>query len=115
MRRLAKRRGIELKAVSAGDLSLRSDPFRLLLVLGSVIDHLADALESGGEIVLQSQNAPDGAAIRMEMLGPKKPGWEGGASDLFSSLQGVLEALQAKLVLASPPAQEGVVLTIANL
>ncbi len=115
MRRLAKRRGIELKAVSEGDLSLMSDPFRLLLVLGSVIDHLADSLESGGEIVLQSQDAPSGAAILLEMQGTKKPGWEGALANLFSSLQEILEALQAKLAITSPPAREGVVLTISNL
>jgi signal transduction histidine kinase len=112
MRRLAKRRGIELKAVSEGDLSLTSDPFRLLLVLGSVIDQLADSLESGGEIVLQSQDAPPGAAIFLEMQGPKKPGWEGALANLLTSLHGVLEALQAKLTISSPPAREGVVLTI---
>jgi signal transduction histidine kinase len=114
MRRLAKRRGIELKTVSGGELSLTSDPFRLLLVLGSVIDKLADSLESGGEIVLQSQEAPLGAAILLEIQGPKKPGWEGALADLFSSLKEVLEVLQAKLTISSPPAREGVVLTLST-
>ena len=114
MRRLAKRRGIELKAVSEGDLSLMSDPFRLLLVLGSVIDRLADSLESGGEIVLRSQEAPPGAAIFLDIQGTKKPGWEEAMANLFSSLEGVLKALQAKPAISSPPAGEGVVLTIST-
>jgi C4-dicarboxylate-specific signal transduction histidine kinase len=113
MRRLAKRRGVELKAVSGGDLSLVSDPFRLLLVLGSVIDQLADSLESGGEIVLQFQEASQGATILLEMQGPQKPGWQGAMTNLFSSLQEMLEALPAKLAISSPPAREGVVLTIS--
>jgi signal transduction histidine kinase len=60
MRRLAKRRGIELKAGSQGERAVMSDPFRLLLVLGSVIDTLADHLEPGGEIRLELLDAPPG-------------------------------------------------------
>jgi C4-dicarboxylate-specific signal transduction histidine kinase len=113
MRRLAKRRGIELKAVSEGDLSIISDPFRLLLVLGSVIEKLADSLESGGEIILQSHEAPQGATILLDIQGSKQPGWEKSMESLFSSLQEVLEVLQAKLAVSSPPAREGVILTIS--
>jgi signal transduction histidine kinase len=114
MRRLAKRRGIELKAeASDQDLSLTSDPFHLLLVLGSVIDQLADSLESGGEIVLQSHGVPQGAAILLNIQGSKKPGWEGALQNLFSSLKEVLEVLQAKLTISSPPDREGVILTIS--
>jgi C4-dicarboxylate-specific signal transduction histidine kinase len=114
MRRLAKRRGIELKAeASDQDLSLMSDPFRLLLVLGSVIEKLADSLESGGEIILQSQGAPQGAAILLNIQGSKKPGWEKSMEDLFPSLQEILEVLQAKLAISSPPDREGVILTIS--
>jgi signal transduction histidine kinase len=113
MRRLAKRRGIELKAVSEGDRAITSDPFRLLLVLGSVIEKLADSLESGGEIILHSQDAPPGAAILLEIQGHTKPGWEKSMENLFASLHEVLEVLQAKLAVSSPPAREGVVLTIS--
>ncbi|MFZ2088723.1 MAG: hypothetical protein WAU47_09125, partial [Desulfobaccales bacterium] len=56
MRRLAKRRGIELKiAAPDRDLSFMSDPFRLLLVIGSIIEQLVESLESGGQIILQPQ------------------------------------------------------------
>jgi C4-dicarboxylate-specific signal transduction histidine kinase len=114
MHRLAKRRGIELRAeTSDQDLSLMSDPFRLLLVLGSVIDQLADSLESGGKIVLQSHGVSQGATIRLNIQGPKKPGWEGALEIQFSSLKEVLEALKAKLTISSPPDREGVILTIA--
>jgi C4-dicarboxylate-specific signal transduction histidine kinase len=114
MRRLAKRRGIELKAeASDQDLSLMSDPFRLLLVLGSVIDQLADSLESGGEIVLQSHGVPQGATILLNIQGSKKPGWEKSMKNLFPSLQELLGVLQAKLAISSPPDREGVILTIS--
>jgi C4-dicarboxylate-specific signal transduction histidine kinase len=114
MRRLAKRRGIELKAgASDQELSLMSDPFRLLLVLGSVIDQLADSLESGGEIVLQSHGVPQGAAILLNIQGSKKPGWEKSMENLFPSLQELLGFLQAKLAISSPPDREGVILTIS--
>lgn len=112
MRRLASRRGIELTAVAADqDLSLRSDPFRLLLVLGSVIDQLAEGLESGGKIILQSQGAQE-VTVLLEIQGTKKPGWEVPLESLVSSLQGVLAVLKARLALSSSPAQEGVILTI---
>lgn len=113
MRRLAKRRGVELKVGAADrDLTLRSDHFRLLLVLGSVVEQLADSLESGGEIILQTQGGSQEVAILLEMQGQKKTGWEATLQNLFSSLQEVLEALQAKLTRSSPPAKEGVLLTI---
>ncbi|MEJ2070145.1 MAG: hypothetical protein P8X58_07010 [Syntrophobacterales bacterium] len=55
MQRLARRRGIELQVIpSSGEISITSDPFRLQLVLASVIEELADALESGGKIILQA-------------------------------------------------------------
>jgi C4-dicarboxylate-specific signal transduction histidine kinase len=114
MRRLAKRRGVELTAEAAGqDLAIMSDPFRLQLVLATVIEHLAEALESGGNIILQAQGAPPEAIILLEAQGPKKPGWEGAAATLFSTLQEVLEALGARLAVATPAAGEGVVMTIS--
>jgi signal transduction histidine kinase len=114
MRRLAKRRGIELTAQAPDrDVAIMIDPFRLQLVVATVIEHLTEALESGGSIILQSQGTPPEMVILVEAQGPKKPGWEGAASALFPTLQEVLEALRAKLALSSPPAGEGVVLTIA--
>jgi C4-dicarboxylate-specific signal transduction histidine kinase len=113
MQRLARRRGIELKAVAPDrDVSLKSDPFRLQLVLASVIEQLAEALESGGKIVLQSPPAPQGVTILLEVQGLKKAGWEGLSENLFASLKDILEALGAELAVSSPPALEGVMLTI---
>jgi len=113
MRRLAKRRGIELKTgAAAQELSLLSDPFRLLLVLGSVIEKLAESLESGGAIILQAQGAPQEVTVILEIQGEKKPGWEASLETLFSSLQGVLGTLKARLAISSPPAKEGVTLTV---
>lgn len=113
MRRLAKRRGLELKAEASGqDLSLMSDPFRLLLILGSVIENLADSLESGGEIILQSKGAPEGATVLFEFQGSIKPGWEKSLQNLISSLQEILEVLKAKLAISSPPDKQGVILSI---
>ena len=114
MRRLAKRRGIGLTTqASDRHVAIRSDPFRLQLVLATVIEHLTEALESGGSIILQSQSAPSEAAILVEAQGPKKSGWEGAAAHLFPTLQEVLDALQAKLAVSTPPAGEGVVMTIS--
>lgn len=112
MRRLAKRRGIELTADPQGDRAIMSDPFRLLLVLGSVIETLADHLETGGEISLQLLDATPEAAILVATRGSHKPGREDSLAQLFASLGEVLEALQAKLAISSPPDQEGVVLTL---
>jgi len=113
MRRLAKRRGIELKTgAAAQELSLLSDPFRLLLVLGSVIEKLAESLESGGAIILQAQGAPQEVTVILEIQGEKKPGWEASLETLFSSLQEVLGTLKARLAISSPPAKEGVTLTV---
>ena len=113
MRRLAKRRGIELTAAATDpDLAMRSDPFRLQLVLATVIETLTEALESGGSIILHAESAPE-VTILLEAQGPKKAGWEKAAATLSATLQKVLEVLQARLAVASPPAGEGIVMTIA--
>lgn len=112
MRRLAKRWGIELQADSQGERAIMSDPFRLLLVLGSVIETLADHLETGGEITLALLDAPPGAAILVATQGSPKPGRENSLTQLFASLQEVVEALPAKLAISSQPEREGVLLTL---
>lgn len=113
MQRLARRRSVELKAIDPDrEVSFLNDPFRLQLVLASVIEQLADALESGGKIMLQSPPAQQGVMILLEAQGPKKPGWEQLMENLFSSLKEVLAAIGAELAIASPPAPEGVILTI---
>ena len=115
MQRLARRRGVELKAIAPdGEVTCMSDPFRLQLVLASVIEQLADALESGGRIILQPSPAPQGVLISLEAQGPKKPGWEGLMENLFSSLKEILEMIGVELDISSPPAPEGVMLTINN-
>jgi signal transduction histidine kinase len=114
MRRLAKRRGIELTAEATDqDLAIMSDPFRLQLVLATVIEHLTEAMESGGSIILQAQGAPPDVTILLLAQGSKKDGWEQAAATLFSLLQEVLEALPARLAVSSSPAQEGVVMSIS--
>jgi C4-dicarboxylate-specific signal transduction histidine kinase len=114
MRRLAKRRGIELSAEARPpDLAIMSDPFRLQLVLASVIEHLTEAMEEGGSIILQATGAPQEVTIVLEAQGTKKSGWEGLAATLSSSLEEVLGALPARLAVSSPPAAEGVVMTIS--
>ena len=113
MRRLAKRQGIELTAEAADrDLSLMSDPFRLQLVLASVIEELAGSLGSGAAIALQSASAPREVTIFLEVRGAPKPGWQGLANTLFPDLKEVLEILRAKLAVSSAPGREGVVMTI---
>ena len=113
MRRLARRRGIELKTGdSSRDLYLMSDPFRLILVLGSAVEQLAESLESGGAIILQSQGAPQEVTVLLEIQGEKKAGWEAPLERLFSSLQAVLEVLKAQIALSSAPGQAGVILTL---
>ena len=114
MRRLAKRKGIDLTAVAPDrDLSLMSDPFRLQLVLATVIEHLVGTLESGGGIVLQAQGNPQEVTVILEVQGTKKPEWAGLAERLLATLKDALEMLPARLAISSPPAQEGVILTIA--
>ena len=114
MRRLAKRKGIELRAGTPdGDLSLMSDPFRLQLVLASVIEQLVETLESGGGIILQAEGSPQEVNILVEVEGSKKPGWAGLVEPLFPTLKEVLEILQARLAISSTPAKEGVVMTIS--
>ena len=114
MRRLAKRKGIELRAeVADRDLSFVSDPFRLQLVLASVIEHLAESLEAGGAIVLKAQSTPGEVTVLVEVQGTKNSGWQGLADTLFPILKEVLEILRAKLAISSSPAQEGVIMTIS--
>lgn len=113
MQRLARHRRVELKAISPDeDAAFITDPFRLQLVLAFVIEQLADALESGGQIILQAAPTPSEVTILLEAQGPKLPGWQELTENLFSSLKDILEALGAKLVISSPPALEGVKLTI---
>jgi C4-dicarboxylate-specific signal transduction histidine kinase len=115
MQRLARRRQVELKAISPdGDLSFMTDPFRLQLVLAAVIEQLADALESGGQVILQSTPTAPGVTILLEVEGPKKAGWERLKENLSSALKDILEALNAELTISSPPAPAGVMLAIKS-
>ena len=114
MRRLAKRRGVDLTAEAKdADLAIMSDPFRLQLVLAAVIEHLTEALEEGGSIIMQAQGTPQEVTILLEAQGPKKAGWEGAAAPLFATLREVLEVLPARLAISSPPAAEGIAMTIS--
>ncbi len=114
MRRLAKRKGIDLSALASDrDLSLVSDPFRLQLVLATVIEQLAEVLEAGGGITLQTAGTPREVTILLAVHGTKKPDWEGLAATVFPTLKEVLEILQASLAMSFPPAPEGVVMTIS--
>jgi C4-dicarboxylate-specific signal transduction histidine kinase len=113
MQRLARRRGLELQALPPDrEISFRTDPFRVQLVLAAVIEQLAETLESGGKIILQSPPKPQGVAILLEVQGPKKAGWEGLTENLSPSLKEILNALGAELTISSPPAPEGILLTI---
>lgn len=113
MQRLARRRGVTLAALPPHrEVILRSDPFRLLLVLAAVIENLCDSLESGGQIILQSPPAPQGVAVLLEVQGSKKAGWERLTETLFPPLENILAALGAELALTAPPEPEGVRLTI---
>ena len=113
MQRLVRRRGLELQALTPDrEISFTSDPFRLQLVLASVIEELADGLESGGRIILQAPPASQEVTILLEVQGQKKGAWEDVRENLSASLQDVLEALGAELAVCSPPAPEGVMLTI---
>jgi len=115
MQRLVRRRGLELQTMTPDRaVSFTTDPFRLQLVLASVIEELADALESGGKIILQAPPAPREVTILVEVQGQKKAAWEGVRENLVATLQEVLEALGAELVLSTPPVPEGVMLTIKN-
>jgi signal transduction histidine kinase len=114
MRRLAKRKGVELKAeASDRDLSLMNDPFRLQLVLATVIEHLVETLESGGGIILHAKGAPQEMTFLFAVQGTKKPEWEGLAATLFATLREILEMVEARLAISAPPAPEGVIMTIA--
>jgi len=113
MQRLVRRRGLELQALTPDrEMSLTSDPFRLQLVLASVIEELAEGLEAGGKIILQAPPASPEVTILVEVQGQKKGAWEGVRENISASLQNVLEALGAELAVSSPPAPEGVMLTI---
>jgi hypothetical protein len=114
MRRLAKRQGIELRAeVADRDLAVVSDPFRLQLVLASVIEHLAQSLEAGGGIVLGAQGTPREVTMLLEVQGTKKAEWQGLADTLFPTLREVLETLRASLAISASPAPEGVIMTVS--
>jgi len=113
-RRLARRRNVELQVIAPDrETTFRSDPFRVQLVLGSVIEQLVATLESGGKIILQPlPDAPE-VTILCEAQGDKPAGWEGLSADLATSLKDILAALGARLAVSSAPAKEGVILTIS--
>jgi C4-dicarboxylate-specific signal transduction histidine kinase len=114
MRRLAKRRGVELMAEGpAPELAIMSDPFRLQLVLATVIEHLTEALVEGGSIILKAEGSTQEVTILLEAQGSKKAGWEEASAPLFATLHEVLESLPARLAVSSPPAPEGVIMTIS--
>ncbi len=114
MRRLAKHRGVELTAgEQTPNITFRSDPFRLQLVLASAIECLVGALPEGGSIILRGSGTPQEVIILLEAQGSKKAGWEKAAATLFVTLQEVLAALPAKLVISSAPAAEGLAMTIS--
>jgi C4-dicarboxylate-specific signal transduction histidine kinase len=115
MQRLARRRGVELQAIAPDlDESFRSDPFRVQMVLASVIEQLATALESGGKIVLQPLPAVGEVTILCEAQGPKSADWEAQLENLSTSLPDILTALGARLAASSAPAKEGIILTLKN-
>lgn len=115
MQRLVRRRSVELQAMAPDrDASFRSDPFRVQLVLASVIEHLAEALEAGGKIILQTLPASQEVLILCETQGQKKVGWEEIMANLLGFLKDILEALGAELAVSPAAAQEGVILTIKS-
>ncbi|MGQ9687248.1 MAG: hypothetical protein ACUVXF_00450 [Desulfobaccales bacterium] len=114
MQRLARRRGVALEAAAADrEMSFRSDPFRLLLVLCSAVENLADGLEAGGRIILHSIPAAQGLTILLEAQRAKKADWDTLTEALAASLGGILAALGAQLTVSKPPAPEGVALSLA--
>jgi|UniRef100_A0A7V6DP15 C4-dicarboxylate-specific signal transduction histidine kinase len=114
LRRLVRRRGIELAAAAHDqDLVIRSDPFRLQLVLASVIEQLTEVLTEGSGIILQAQGTPQEVTILVEAQGVQKVGLAERMTPLLATLQEVLEALPARLAVAAPPAAPGVVMTVS--
>jgi C4-dicarboxylate-specific signal transduction histidine kinase len=115
MQRLARRRGIELQAIAPDrDASFMIDFFRVQLVLASIIDQLAETLESGGKIILQPLPASEEVTILCEAQGTKPAGWEARLEDLITILKDILTALGAELALSSAPAKEGIILTLKS-
>lgn len=113
MQRLARRRNVELQALAPDrEASFPSNFFRVLLVLASLVEALAEALESGGQIILQPVPDTPEVTILCEAQGSKPAGWEARLENLAASLQDFLAALNAKVAVSRAPAQEGVILTL---
>jgi len=114
MRRLARRQNVELQALAPDDreASFSSNFFRVLLVLASLVEALAEALESGGQIILQPVPDTPEVTILCEAQGAKAAGWEARLENLAASLQDFLAALNAQVAVSKAPAREGVILTL---
>jgi C4-dicarboxylate-specific signal transduction histidine kinase len=97
--------------------SIRTDPFRLQMVLSECVDALLNRLETGGEVSVRPLEGSDRKTLRILIQGAT-----GGISvelpqsgfEHLSAMQGVLDALGASLESSDDPEQKGVILTLSR-
>ena len=116
LERFARLKNVQLSVMPAGQAqTIRTDPFRLQMVLSACVDALLNKLDAGGEVAFRPLEGKDAKGLRILIRGAKggapveSPPW--GAEDL-TALQGVLEALGARLVPLDDPGEKGLVLTL---
>lgn len=115
LERFARIKKVQLKLIrSSEDLMVRTDPFRMRMVVSLCVDRLLEAFGEGGEIVLRPhrEKGGEGALVSMERIGGE-PGASGGVSeDLGRVPVHVLEALGLRIRALQGPPCPGMVLEI---
>jgi C4-dicarboxylate-specific signal transduction histidine kinase len=100
MQRFARLKRLELEAFPAAQpITIKTDPFRLQLVLAACLDHLFGLAKEGGRIGLRPQR--DGSQVAIRIFGEKEtfasPPSEGQLPEELGVLSEVIQALQAEL------------------
>jgi C4-dicarboxylate-specific signal transduction histidine kinase len=100
MRRFARLKRLELEAFPAGKpITIKTDPFRLQLILAACLDHLFGLAKEGGRIGLRPQL--DGGNVAIRIFGEKEgfsgPPRDGELPEELGPLAETIQALQAEL------------------
>jgi len=119
MQRFAHRNKLKILPLPAEkDLVVETDPFRLQLVLATIIEDLIEGLDPGGVILLHSQAAELGPVVKVLAQGQTKSAWTEFGKDSplpekFSPLLPLLHELGYSLTRSDKPGEQGYKLTFA--
>lgn len=117
LERFARNRKVQLRLVrSSEDLMMRTDPFRMRMVVSLCVERLLEAFGEGGEIVLRPhrEKGSEGVLVSMERIGGEPGAPEDVLADLGWVPGQVLERLGLRIRALQGPACAGMVLEISG-